>query len=34
MVFVEEIRRMNKMLIGTSLYTREREEEEVGRRCD
>jgi hypothetical protein len=24
MVFLEEIRRMKKMLIGTSLYTRER----------
>jgi hypothetical protein len=34
MVFLEEIRRMKKMLIGTSLYTREREEEEVGRQCD
>jgi hypothetical protein len=34
MVFWEEIRRMKKMLISTSLYTREREEEEAGRRCD
>jgi hypothetical protein len=34
MVFLEEIRRMKKMLIGASLYTREREEEEAGRRCD
>jgi hypothetical protein len=33
MVFLEEIRRMKKMLIGTSLYTREREEE-AGWRCD
>jgi hypothetical protein len=34
MMFLEEIWRMKKMLIGTSLYTREKEEEEVGRRCD
>jgi hypothetical protein len=34
MVFLEEIRRMKKMLIGTSLYTRERKEEEAGRRCN
>jgi hypothetical protein len=34
MVSWEEIRRMKKMFISTSLYTREREEEEAGRRCD
>jgi hypothetical protein len=32
MVFWEEIRRMKKMLISTSLYNREREEEEASRR--
>jgi hypothetical protein len=34
MVFWEEIRRMKKMFISTSLYTREREEEDADRRCD
>jgi hypothetical protein len=35
MVFWEEIRRIKKMLMSTSLYVREREEEEEGgRRCD
>jgi hypothetical protein len=34
MVFWEEIRRMKKMLMSTSLYRREREAEEAGRRCD
>jgi hypothetical protein len=35
MVFWEEIRRMKKMLMSTSLlYSREREEEEAGQRCD
>jgi hypothetical protein len=30
MVFWEEIRRMKKMLMSISLYSREREEEEAG----
>jgi hypothetical protein len=34
MVFLDEIMRMKKMLISTSLYTREREEEEAGRWCN
>jgi hypothetical protein len=34
MVFWEEIRRTKKMFIGTSLYTRDREEEEADPRCD